>query len=190
MTYPLSEDEIRRYNAAMLSYMPAGLMRNELERQGADDQIATFEALVAYYAGTDEDRKATRACFYAIEKAESLRTGPTSGELAEVMGQLQVDALPDYLVDLCRNRLMPLVQEHSKLTDVTAQDVVNVVESFHDMALGYDEDDDSSEPIDLMAHPEPYDVDDEDGDDEDGDDGSGYLRYADDGDGSDDGLDE
>jgi len=177
MTYPLSEDEIRRYNAAFLSYMPAGLMRDELERQGADDPIATFEALVAYYAGTDEDRRATRACFYAIEKAESLRPGPTSGELAEQLGQLQIDALPDYLVDLCRNKLMALVQEHSKLVDVTPEDVVNVVESFHEMSLGYggDDDDDSIEPIDLTAHGDDF------GDDS-------FLSYADEDDGSGDEL--
>jgi len=126
MTFPLSVDEVRAHVAEMLKHLPEGLMRDEMTAQSeSPEQLQeAFEALCAYYAGDEENRRAIRAIFYSLETGQSWaekRDGPTSGELEEQMGTRVIPPLPEELVKLVREKLMPIVSEHTKAVDPGAE---------------------------------------------------------------------
>lgn len=118
MTLPLPEAEVRDIIEKLTAHLPEGsLMRHAFVDQAETHLRQCFEGLVAYYAMPDEQRRQVRAHFYAMEAGGELPSqGPTSGELAEDMGTIVIPPLPEELVQLCRTRLMPMVQEHSNVT--------------------------------------------------------------------------
>lgn len=119
-TNPIPLDQIRQHNDEFVRHLPEGLMKEEMRAQSLEDPHRAFEALVAYYAGDEETRADIRSFFYALQTGESWNNkldGPTSGELAEQAGQIKLPPLPEELVRLCREKLMPLVAEHSTAPD-------------------------------------------------------------------------
>jgi len=121
-TNPIPLDQIKQHNDEFIRHLPEGLMKEELKAQAGEDPHRAFDALVSYYAGDETTRADIRGLFYALATGESWnnkKDGPTSGELAEQAGQIAVPPLPEELVKLCREKLMTLVQEHSKAPDLS-----------------------------------------------------------------------
>jgi hypothetical protein len=135
MTYFLDLDAVRDHNTRLLAHLPRGPMFDAISEQAPEDPIRTFEALVAYYAAQEDGREDIRSFFYALDSGESwcqAEDGPTSGQLAEASGLVNIPPLPDDLVEICRTRLMPQVQEHSKTQDV---DPIEFLKALEDMGI-------------------------------------------------------
>lgn len=179
MTYPIAETEIRRHVAELLAHLPNGPMRGSLAEQAESAPVRAFEMLVSYYSAEEEHRLRIRCMFYGLASGETVSPHtPTSGELAEQMGAVEVPTLPEHLVTLCRTRLMPIVHEHSQAEDVNEEEVaaalmgMGLVETDESSSLAdvddpvfadvIDEDDDVSDDFD-----EDFEVDADDDDDDD-----------------------
>jgi hypothetical protein len=135
MTYPISEQDMRSYNNALIVHLPRGPMYESMLQVAQEEPQRAFEALVAYYNGDEGTRSDIRSFFYAMADGESWNQrvdGPTSGTLAEQTGRIEVPVLPDELVDLCRTRFMPMVSEHSTAPDVS---VVEFVQTLDDLGI-------------------------------------------------------
>jgi hypothetical protein len=135
MTYPITEQDMRAYNESLVAHLPRGPMHDAMIAENGESPRRVFEALVAYYNADEPTREDIRSFFYAVDAGESWvqrDDGPTSGQLAEQTGQIEVPDLPADLVTLCRTKLMPLVQEHSPEPDV---DNTKFVEALHDMGI-------------------------------------------------------
>jgi hypothetical protein len=131
MTYFLDPAAVQDYNDKLLAHLPRGPMFESMAEQAAEEPIKTFEALVAYYAASEGSREDIRSFFYALDSGESwcqAKDGPTSGQLAEAAGLINIPALPDDLIEICRIRFMPQVQEHSKAPDVNPIEFLKALE--------------------------------------------------------------
>jgi len=135
MTYFLDPSTVQTYNDRLLPHLPRGPMFEAMSEQAPEDPIRTFEALVAYYAADEASREDIRSFFYALDSGESwcqAKDGPTSGQLAEAAGLINIPALPDDLVEICRTRFMPQVREHSKAVEI---DPIEFIETLENMGI-------------------------------------------------------
>lgn len=118
-TFPISDSDVARLNRELISHLPAQApydgLRLVLMVDAQERPKKALELLACYYAMEEDEREDVRAVFYAAEDDESWNKaehGPTTGEYQEAGMKLEIPPLPENLVELCRERLKPMIDEH------------------------------------------------------------------------------